>query len=250
MISGKHLYVSKSMFIIIEVFAMFGIVHFTFLLGSILLGICFILTLRRYITERNFLTLIFSLFLLTYVITGVMFFARGFYTASQPEDILLFRFTLIAPMMLATLLTFFIVLPLIKQKEGTLMEKVYKAILAVVAIELVAEVFVTLTSDAVYTFTDDSLAHYSLSPFIPNYALVLVFILTTAAITFILLIQMVIRETEAFYRTKALSLLIGWALVVLGQVTFLSPVTAFLNPPLGGIGMLLLAIAVLRQPPT
>ncbi len=230
--------------------AIFGLVHFTFLFGAIVLGICFLLILQRYLAERNFLTLIFSTFLLTYVVTGLIFFMRGLYIENAPEDIFLFRLTLIMPMILATLMTSFIVLPLIGQKEGTTLEKVYKGLLLVIGIELVLEMIIALSADVVFTFTADSLAHYTLTPFVPTYALLIFFILSTAAITFILLLQMVIKETESFYRMKALLLLIGWVFVVVGQVMFLSAATAFLNPPMGGFGMLLIAIAILRKPPS
>ncbi|TFF91533.1 hypothetical protein EU545_03770 [Candidatus Thorarchaeota archaeon] len=230
----------------------FGIIHYAFLVDAIGIGICMLLLLNRYREQRNMLTLVFVLFLLTLTLQASLYFIRGLWSASAAEDILAFRFIQANHIFIAILLIVFLLYPQIKQKEGTLEAKRLQIFLIVVIIVGVIGMILPFISEISWTYDDlYGLPHYTLASAIPfTYQIILAIDAVYAIIAAIFLIQMIRIETESFYKTKATLLLVGWLIIVFAQFLLLSSALSLLTPVLSLVGMLLMAFSILRQPPS
>lgn len=230
----------------------FGVIHYAFLADAVGIGICILLLLNRYREQRNLLTLIFVGFLLSLTVQASLYFVRGLWAASAFEDILAFRFIQSNHIIIAILLILFLLYPQIKQKEGTPEGDRLRILLLVLVIIGIFGMVLPFISEITWTFDDIyGLSHYNVTSVIPfTYQIILGIDAVYALIAAAFLVQMIRVETESFYRTKAILLLLGWLIIVFAQFLLLSVQLSVITPVISLLGMSMMAFSILRQPPS
>ncbi|MBS3795608.1 MAG: hypothetical protein KGY80_11960, partial [Candidatus Thorarchaeota archaeon] len=92
---------------------------------------------------------------------------------------------------------------------------------------------------------------YNVTSVIPfTYQIILGIDAVYALIAAAFLVQMIRVETESFYRTKAILLLLGWLIIVFAQFLLLSVQLSVITPVISLLGMSMMAFSILRQPPS
>ncbi len=227
----------------------FGILHYGFVVTAMVVTICILLLIQRYLKNRNRLTLAFTAFLIAYAASAYSYWMRGFFDIQSAEEVLLWLFSnYMYPLMVIPLFVF-LAYPYIIEKAGTNTALITKIAIAYSFMTGIFNFVIIAISNVEWTHTDPyGLSHYALNltaiPYI--YYITLVFVVSVAFFSVFLLGAAVQRETDPFYRTRALLLLIGWLCVFLGQLLLLSPTLAIVQPMVAIPRVLLIATGVLR----
>ncbi len=225
-----------------------GIIHFLFLVDAFVMTICTLLLFRRYFEQRTLLTLIFSTFLLSFSTMCYAYFARGLYAMNTEGSILLYRFSILVTVIAPALLAIFVLYPIVLEgKEGS-SGQAAKLILLIGWIVTAFSVILTIIGEASYRYTVDTMDIYQLTFGIIPYIGILLGPVVIALLDAFIFGLMIRKETEPFYKTRAILLFLGWILALVGQILLLSPDFMILNPILFGAGTFIMAIAILRRP--
>ncbi|MBD3404952.1 MAG: hypothetical protein GF411_02315 [Candidatus Lokiarchaeota archaeon] len=228
----------------------FGLLHILFLISGVLIVGCILFLSRRYMAQKNTLTLVFTLFLISYAIIGFAYGLRGFFDPQTAPEILLWVLTnLMYPIMVVPLAVF-LAYPYLQEQIGTLTGFITRLVMIFAFVVVVFNWGVIFTSDIEFTYIDlFELTHYALvSDFIPYaYYLTLLLDIVVATFSAIFLAISFKRETDSVYKQKALFLLLGWLLVSYGQLLLLSPTLAIIHPLTSMSGVILLVLGVIRS---
>ncbi len=190
----------------------------------------------------------FTMFMVAYALDAFFFFLRGFYALESVGDIIFWKLTNVMYPIMTAPLAVFLAYPYLKEKAGTATAWGIRLVMLYSLVVLVFNITLVAISDVSWTYNDlYGMSHFSLESFIPHtYYLTLGLVISVALISVVFLAIAARRETDSFYKNRALLLMFGWLIVVLGQMLLLSPVLAILNPFVIITGMLLLVVGVLR----
>ncbi len=229
-----------------------GIIHYGFAIVSVISFICAFTILQRYLKIRNNLSIPFVLFLVGLAIDSLFFFLRGFYDVGVPEEIFLWQLTNVMYVAMTLPLVAFLLYPMYIQRKTS--GKGFEIVILMV-IFIVVSIFdlaIIAFAEIIPTYVDPyGLAHYSFDSFIPStYYISLGIVIFLALFASFLLGLTAYRESEIFYKRRALLIMIGWLACVFGQILLLSPALAIANPVVLVIGAIIIAIGVIRTPPS
>ncbi|TXT54793.1 MAG: membrane protein of unknown function [Candidatus Thorarchaeota archaeon] len=228
----------------------FGLLHYLFLVSGVLIIGCILFLSRRYSNQKNTLTLVFTLFLISYAIIAFAYGFRGLFDPQTTPEIILWILTnLMYPIMVVPLAVF-LAYPYLQEKIGTPTGLITRIIMIFAFLVVVFNWGVIFTSDIEYTYIDVfGLTHYSLvSDFVPYaYYLTLFLDIVVATFSAIFLAISFRRETDSVYKQKALFLLVGWLLISYGQLLLLSATLAIIHPLTSMSGVILLVLGVVRS---
>jgi len=223
--------------------------HYTYLTMSVIVSLCVALLVRRYLTQRTTLTLAFTAFMVSYAINAFLFAVRGFFLDGSPEEVLLWRLTNVMYVAMVIPLAVFLAYPYLQEKAGTTKATMVKLVIGFSFVVAIFNLMMVAVSEVDPTYVDDyGLPHYQLVSFIPNtYVLTLFLVILVGLFSPVFLIIGARRETDSFYRNRALMLAVGWVVVIIGQVLMLNRTLVIANPFVTLAGLLLIVTAVLRK---
>ncbi|MDF1540614.1 MAG: hypothetical protein P1Q69_17080 [Candidatus Thorarchaeota archaeon] len=228
----------------------FGIVYLVYALNAFVMTIVFVMLLRRYLAERNKLTLLFSLVILSVTFMCYVFIGRGFFEANDFGSIVFYKLYVIGTTPTAALLATFMLYPLIIQAGGFAKGKFLTIALVLVWILTIITPMFVIFGDVAFTYSELNVDIYSVSFGPLSYIAILASPLIIGVLDIFGFAAMAARETESFYRMRAILLMVGWTLSVIGIVIVLSPALLILNPILFGAGAMTMAFGILRKPPS
>jgi len=230
----------------------FGIVGYSAAFAFVCAIVCFLAVLRKYSRQRQGLTLVFAFFLAAYAMITLTYALRGFYLIGDPTEILLWTLSNYLYIVITVPLALFLLYPLLRQTKGQGSYYVLWAVIAAIAFIVVFNTSMIAISQIEFTFTDNyEFAHYRLVyPPIPNVYIITLFLdVMVSNVSLVLLGISYRKETDSFYRQKALLLVVGWAITTYGQLFFLDPSLVVLNTPAILTGAILVTIGVTRSQP-
>lgn len=186
---------------------------------------------------------------MAYVISAYVYFARGLFDLQSAGDIALWKVTNIMYPLMVVPLFIFLGYPYLIEKEGTMIALIMKLAMLYSFIISVFNFIIIGIADVQWTYDDPyGLSHYALTliqiPYV--YYITLILVVSIAFFSVILLALAFRRETDPFFKTRTLLLLIGWLSVFLGQLLLLSPTLAIVQPMVAIPGVILIAIGVIR----
>lgn len=226
----------------------FGIIHFLFLVDAIIMTICSLLLFRRYFEQRTLLTLVFSLFLFSFSIMCYAYFGRGLFEMNTEGSILLYRFSILITVLGPSLLALFVLYPIALENKGNTLGMLTKIILVIIWAITAISGFLTLIGDVAYRFTVENMDIYQITyGFLPYLGIMGVPVII-AIIDLLVFGVMIRKETETFYKNRAVLLFTGWLFTMIGQLSLLSAELMILHPILFGTGTFIMAFAILRRP--
>lgn len=229
---------------------MFGLPHYFFLVDTVIVTILTLLLVRRYLQQKNVLSLLFTFVIITSAAFCLLMFARGFFDANTDGSILLYRLSMVATVATPALLSLFLFYPLILEKRQTGKAGVPYAALSLIWIFAFIGMALILISPAVLSHEVYSLDIYSVSYGPISYLLILAIPVLTVLVNAGVIMTMFIREKERFYKTRALLLLLGWLLILAAELLLLVPELLILNPLVFVGGVVIMAAAILRRAPS
>ncbi|NWF95710.1 MAG: hypothetical protein HXY34_06175 [Candidatus Thorarchaeota archaeon] len=231
----------------------FGLINYGFAIVLLCALACLAALLRRYIMQRNNLTLVFSVFMTGYATTAATYTFRGFYSVGEPMELLLWIIQNYMYIVMVVPLALFLIYPLLQQRKG---QKSYWSVMGLVVVILIVAVFNALMiqlSAIEYTYTDNyGLPHYALEFPVGSgshlvYYLTLILDVAVSTISLVLLAISYKREADPFYKRKSLLLVVGWTIATYGQLLLLGPSLAIFNPFTSVAAALLVAAGVLMS---
>jgi len=228
---------------------MLGLLHYFFLVDTTVTVVLTLLLVRRYVQQRNVLSLLFTFVMFSSLIFCFLMFSRGFFEANTDGSILVYRLSMIATIATPALLSVFLFYPWILEKRQAGKAGATKAVLLLLWVFAFVGMLLVSISPAVLTHEEYSLDIYSVSFGPISYTLILAIPVLTVLINAVVIARMAVRESEKFYRTRAILLLLGWLLILAGELLLLVPGYVILNPILFGAGVVMMAAAVLRRAP-
>ncbi|MFW9978252.1 MAG: hypothetical protein ACFFEJ_09250 [Candidatus Thorarchaeota archaeon] len=224
-----------------------GIIHILFMADAAIMTVCAMLIFRRYFEQRNILTLVFSVFLLTFALMCYSYFGRGLFEMNTDGSVLLYRisilFTLLAPFLLAV----FGLYPKILEGAQSSSGNAKITIILCLVVTLISLVLAFL-GDVTYRYAVESMDIYQLTFGAIPYLGILIGPVLIAILDAGIFLLMYKRETDPFYKMRAMLLFIGWVFAIVGQLSLLSPSVMLLQPLLFALGTVIMALAILRRP--
>lgn len=229
---------------------MFGLPHYFFLVDTVIVTILTLLLVRRYFQQKNVLSLLFTLVILSSAVFCFLMFARGFYDASTDGSILLYRLSMVVTTLIPALLSVFLFYPLILEKrQAGRTGALYAALPAIWAFAILGMGLI-LISPAVLSHEVFGLDIYSVSYGPISYLMILAIPVLTVLVNAVVIMMMAVRERERFYRTRAVLLLVGWLLILAAELLLLAPTLLILNPIVFVCGIVVMSAAILRRAPS
>lgn len=228
----------------------FGIIHYAYLTEALLMTACVLLLVRRFVSQKNRMTLVFTFFILGYALLCFLYFGRGFFDQGVDGSILMYRSGMVVSAVIPAILAVFMIYPMVAAQGGLSNAKPLAFLLLVLWLMAVVAAFLLIIGTVGFSFSFNDFDVYS-TTFAPlSYTAIVAIPISVAVVDALAMALMYMRETEAFFRMRALLLLVGWVVVLSGQVMLLSATTLVLNPVLITSGTLLMAAAILRRKPS
>ncbi len=227
----------------------FGIVHIIYAMNAAVMTLTFVIIFKKYLTEKNKLTLIFSLVILTYAVICTIFVGRGLFDANTAGSMLFQRLYVVTMPIIGISLATFIFYPIIIQrggfKDGGAVTLLYTILWAVAFTTM----FMLGTGEMTYQYSELAVDLYSITWGGLSYSQILSIMLVIGTTDIIGLAIMVYLESDPFFKTRALLLFVGWLMSVVGVVLVIIPGLLILNPVVFGLGGYIMAYGILRNPP-
>ncbi len=227
----------------------FGLIHYVYLVEALFMSACVLLLVRRYLLQKNRMTLVFTVFTVSYVLVGFLYFGRGFFDLLTDQSIVTYRAGMSVTALTPAILALFMFYPMIAERKGAAARNVVLLLLAFWVLALLS-VSLLLTGTVAPSFSFENFDVYSTAFGPISYMVILAMPISIALVDALAIIMMYLRENESFYKMRALSLLVGWLLVLVAQIMLLGPATLMLSPLLSTVGVLLMAATILRRTPT
>jgi len=225
----------------------FGIINYAYAIAAALTTVSVIAVLSRYIRRRQGLALFFVFFLVACVAISLTYALRGFYEINTDPELLLWTLSNYLYIVITVPLALFLIYPLFRQTKGQRSNYILWATVVVIGLIVVFNASMIAISQIEWTFTDNfGLNHYRLVyPLIPNiYIITLGLDVMVSNVSLVLLAISYRKESDLFYKRRALLLFVGWTIVTYGQLLLLGPSLAILNPFAIVIGAILVSTAV------
>ncbi|RDE14372.1 MAG: hypothetical protein C4K47_04280 [Candidatus Thorarchaeota archaeon] len=229
----------------------FGIVNYAYAIAAALASVCVMAVLSRYIRRRQGLALFFVFFLAACVVLCLTYALRGFYEVYQAPELLLWLLQNYMYIVITVPLALFLIYPLLQQTRGQRSYYILWAVIAAIGLIALFNALMIAVSQIEFTFTDNyGLAHYRLVYLpIPNvYIITLGLDVMVSNVSLVLLAISYRKESDPFYKRRALFLFVGWTIVTYAQLLHLEPSLVILNPFALIIGTILVSIAVYFGP--
>ncbi len=229
-----------------------GIVHYTFLVGAILLLIAAFNLFMYYRSHRLRLTLLFIVFILSFVVVGFANFTRGLFTILTPESIMLYKTAMVFMCLGTAFLTTFLLYTLILQQRNKHSTRYWltTGTLLLVWVLAVVSVSMLVLGATTVSFVSHGFEVYTTTFGPVPYIGILVGPMVSAFLSLGIMIVMAIRESSKFYKTRAIILSCGWLLAIFGELVLLSEQTAILNAILVPLGITLMTMGIMRRAST
>ena len=228
----------------------FGIIHFVYAVNAIIMTIIFVILLRKFADEKNRLTLLFALFILSILFMCYTFVPRGLFEANDPGSIFFYKISLICTTLIPTTLVTFMLYPSILQRGGFSEEKLLTIVLLLMwFITIIIQLFIFF-GDVSLSYTELNFDSYQVT-FGPVSFLAIIAVPIVFAIVDLLGFAIIaVREKESYYRQRALLLLLGWTMSFVGIAAGTIQALIILTPILFGAGIVIMAYAILRKAPS
>jgi len=227
----------------------FGLVHYVYLMVALLMSVCMLLLIRRYLQQKNKMTLVFTLFILSYLLVGFFYFGRGFFGLNTDESELIYRAGMACTALTPAILAVFMFYPMMAERQGAVAKYIAVLLFVVWVLTLFSMSMLSLgTVIHSYSFDYFDVYYTTFGP-IP-YIGILGIPIGIALVDALAIIMMYLRESDYFYKMRAMFLLVGWLVVLAGQTLLLEASTLVLGASLTTIGVLLMAATILRRKPT
>ncbi len=228
----------------------FGIINYAFAITTVCALVCFLAVLNRYMRQRQGLTLFFAFFLVAYAAVSLTYALRGFYEVNEAPELLLWTLSNYLYILLTVPLALFLLYPLLRQTKGQRSYYVLWAVIVAIGVIAVFNASTIAISQIEYTYTDNyGMGHYALifAPIPLVYYITLILDVMLSNVSLVLLGLSYRKETDPFYKRRALFLVVGWTITTYGQLLLLGPSLAILNPFAIVIGAILVSTGVTRS---
>jgi len=229
---------------------MLGPIHYFYLAAFAVTAVCTLLLVRRYLEQRNTLSLAFTFVIGASTVFCLLMFGRGFFDAGSDGSILMYRAAMIATTLIPALLSIFLFYPLILERKQTGKDMLVRVVLLFIWVFAIVGMLLISVLPSTHLYAMYEFDVYSVSYGPISYTMVLAIPVLTVLIDALVIMMMVIRENEKFYKMRALLLMLGWLLVLAGELVLLVPILLILNPLLFVTGTVIMALAILRKAPT
>lgn len=228
---------------------MLGLLHYFYLVDTVITATLTLLLVRRYLQQKNVLSLLFTFVIFSSTVFCLLMFGRGFFETSTDGSIMIYRMSMVATVAIPALLSAFLFYPMILEKKQTGKAWTTKAALFLIWIFAVIGMILVSISPAVLSHEEYGLDIYSVSFGPISHPIILAIPVLTVLIDAGVIAMMAAREREKFYKMRAVLLLLGWLLILAGELMLLVPGFIILNPALFVSGTLVMAVAILRRAP-